>query len=290
MTLLSEKSAVVTGASSGIGRAIVNSLIGSGWHVFGSVRKEADAEDLVSACGESVTPLLFDVTSTDSIAEAARHVDEALEGRTLCGLVNNAGIAVGGPLIHIDPDEVRRQFEVNIMGPIQVTQAFAPLLGTDRNRRGKPGRIVNMSSVGGKIASPLLGPYAMSKHALEAFTRSLRRELLMYRIDVVSVGPGAVKTPIWQKAQEIDPSIYKDTDYFSALSDMQAMFKDANEKGLEPSAIGNLVTMILNADKPKPRYAILRDKLLFWTLPRLIPERMLDKIVVDRTGLKGSGS
>ncbi|MEO1252864.1 MAG: SDR family oxidoreductase [Pseudomonadota bacterium] len=275
-------SIVITGVSTGIGRAIAEKFAKKGWTVFGSVRKEADAAELQSALGDNFRPLIFDVTKPDAINQAANEVREALQGRTLNGLVNNAGVALGGPLLYIDPEIVRRQFEINIFGPLFVTQAFGPLLGADRSLEGKPGRIVNMSSVAGKIASPILAPYAMSKHALEAFSESLRRELLVHGIDVIVVGPGAIKTPIWAKADEIDAEDYKGTEYYDILVGMRTKFQEVGEEGLPPEDIGALVWKIMSAGKPKVRYAILRNKLLMWTLPRLLPKRMLDKVLADR--------
>ncbi len=280
------KSAVVTGASTGIGRAITKTLIDSGWRVFGSVRKDKDAESLKAEFGDACTPLIFDVTDPAGIAKAANEVRDALNGRTLDGLINNAGVALGGPLLYIDPEIVRRQFEINIFGPLFVTQAFGPLLGADRSLRGAPGRIVNMSSVAGKIASPILGPYAMSKHALEAFSDSLRRELMTHGIDVVTVGPGAVQTPIWAKADEIDAEDYKDTEYYDLLIRMRDQFQEVGAEGLPPEDVGALVHEILTVRQPKVRYAILRNKLLMWTLPRLLPKRRLDRIIAKRFGIK----
>src|SRR5580698_387046 len=160
-------SVVVTGASTGIGWGCVKVLTVAGFHVFGSVRKQADADRLTAEFGANVTPLLFDVTDQVAVANAARTVEQALGGKTLAGLVNNAGIAVAGPLIYLNIEEVEKQFAVNVTGPLIVTQAFAPLLGADRTRRGPPGRIVMISSVGGRNALPFAGPYAASKFAIE---------------------------------------------------------------------------------------------------------------------------
>jgi len=282
MTDIHQKSAVVTGASTGIGRAISKALVDQGWRVFGSVRKEEDAADLRSALGDSCTPLLFDVTDPEAINAAAAQVRDELEGHTLSGVVNNAGVALGGPLLYLDQDILRRQFEINVFGPLFVTQSFAPLLGADRSLRGEPGRIVNMSSIAGKIASPILGPYAMSKHALEAFSESLRRELMVHGIDVIIVGPGAIQTPIWAKADEIDAEEYKGTEYYDILVGMREKFKEFGGAGLPPEDVGSLVTEILTTAKPKTRYAILRNKFLMWTLPRLLPKRMIDRTLAKR--------
>src|SRR5205085_1765114 len=146
--------------------------------VFGSVRKQADADRLKMQFGANFTPLTFDVTDEPAVTTAAREVREALNGETLAGLVNNAGIAVAGPALELPIDEFRRQLDVNVIGPVIVTQAFGPLLGADRSLRGPPGRIVMISSVAGLNGNPLMAPYAMSKHAIEGLSESLRRELM----------------------------------------------------------------------------------------------------------------
>ncbi len=181
---------LVTGASTGIGRATGLYLQARGFRVFASVRRETDAADLSGA-----TPVLLDVENAESIRAAADAVGAALEDGALQGLVNNAGIAVSGPLEFLEMSDLRHQFEVNLFGQVAVTRAFLPLL-----RRAKNGRIVNMSSISGRITAPLLGPYSMSKFALEAFSDALRRELSPFGLSVSVVEPGAIKTPIWDKA------------------------------------------------------------------------------------------
>ena len=198
------RSVVITGASTGIGWAIAKLLLGRGYRVFGSVRKQADADRLKGEFGANFTPLLFDVTDEAAVLAAAREVREALGGETLAGLVNNAGIAVAGPVLELSADEFRRQMDVNVIGPIIATQAFGPLLGADPSLKGPKGRIVMICSVAGKNGNPLSAPYAASKHAIEGLSESLRRELMLFGIDVIIVAPGAVKTPIWSKAEQID--------------------------------------------------------------------------------------
>lgn len=281
-----QKTAVITGVSSGIGRACAADLIARGWHVFGSVRKDEDAQAASAALGDAFTPLLFDVTDIDGIEDAADTVRAALDGQRLDGLVNNAGIAVAGPVAHIPLDEVQFQFDVNIFGALRVSQAFIPLLGADKTLNGKPGMIVNMSSVAGKIASPLMSPYAMSKHALEALTDAMRRELMIYGIDAVTVGPGAVKTPIWAKADEIDVDQYQDTDFADIMRGMKDMMGHFGDSGVEPEAVGALVGDILERRKRATRHAILNNKFMMWTLPRLLPTRWLDTVIAKRFGIK----
>jgi NAD(P)-dependent dehydrogenase (short-subunit alcohol dehydrogenase family) len=281
--------AVVTGASTGIGRSAVKVLVGHGWRVFAGVRKVADAESLRQEFGEMVVPLLFDVTDADAVRQAAEETRVKLEGRTLKGLVNNAGLALGGPLAHQPIDQIRWVLDVNVLGAARVSQAFIPLLGADPSLTGGPGRIVNITSVAGRLAAPFLGDYAMSKHALEAFSDSLRRELMIYGIDVVAIGPGAIVTPIWDKAEATDDSAYANTDYGPALKRFKKVFVERGRKGLPPEAISETILHALTAPKPRARYAILRGKFLNWTLPLLLPKRTLDRIITRALGLTRRG-
>lgn len=283
---LPNKTAIVTGVSTGIGRAIAKSLTDAGWRVFGSVKKEKDATEAAAALGADFTPLLFDVTDEAAIAKSAAQVKAVLGGETLGALVNNAGVAVGGPVAYLNLDDLKRQIDINVYGPIRATKAFLPLLGADKAMKGPPGRIVNMSSVAGKMASPFMSPYAMSKHALEAMSESLRRELIVHGIDVVIVGPGAIRTPIWAKADDFDFEQYRHTEYFADLERMKTMMQAYGDQGLEAEAVGALVLDILTTGKPKTRYAILRNKFSMWTLPNLLPKRMVDNFVAKRFGLK----
>ena len=279
-----QNSVVVTGTSTGIGRAICDALIAEGWRVFGSVRKDADAAALKGALGQNFTPLIFDVTDADASARGGETVRAALNGRTLNGLVNNAGIAVAGPLRYLPLDDLEHQLNVNLFGVLRTTQAFLPMLGADKAFKGAPGRIINMSSVAGKIASPIMGPYSMSKHALEALSDSLRRELMMHGIDVVVIAPGAIKTPIWDKADDIDAEQYKGTEYYEVLVGMREKYKNLGQSGLPPEDVGALARDILAGKTTKTRFALLKDKFLMWTLPRMMPTRTVDRIITQRFG------
>jgi NAD(P)-dependent dehydrogenase (short-subunit alcohol dehydrogenase family) len=253
--------------------------------VFGSVRKQADGERLQHELGKTFTPLLMDVTDDKGVKAAAALVSERLGGNTLFGLVNNAGIAGGGPLLHQPIEEFRQTLETNLLGPFRVTQAFAPLLGADRARVGKPGRIVQISSVAGKLAFPFLGSYVASKFALVGMSESLRRELLLYGIDVIIVGPGTVKTPIFDKAQQMDLSPYVATDYGQILKGFVEYFLNEGKKGLPASRIGEAVYKALTVRKPRVRYAVVPQKLKNWTLPRALPTRTLDRMIGKQSGL-----
>ena len=276
---------VVTGASTGIGFATARVLVDHGVHVFGSVRHERDAARLRAELGDECTPLLFDVTDPDAIDAAVPTVAERLEGRMLFGLVNNAGIAIGGPLIHQPLDEVRRVLEVNTLGTLAVIQAFAPLLGVDRTRAGRPGRIVQMSSVAGRVSAPFLGAYAASKRALEGMSHSLRRELMVFGIDVILVNPGAVATPIWDKAEAHQPNRYADTAYAPLLERFVSMALPSGRSGLPPEAVGDAVWTALTTRRPRWSYAVVRRRLIDWTIPRALPPRLLDRLIARRLGL-----
>jgi NAD(P)-dependent dehydrogenase (short-subunit alcohol dehydrogenase family) len=171
------------------------------------------------------------------------------------------------------------------LGAVAVSQAFIPLLGADRALTGGPGRIVNITSVAGKIAPPFLGDYAMSKHALEAFSEALRRELMLYGIDVIAIGPGAVVTPIWDKAERSDETVYAGTDYAVALKRFKTMFIADGRKGLAPERIGEAIHHALTAARPKARYAVVPAGFLNWTIPRLLPKRLVDRLLAKRIGL-----
>lgn len=278
------RTVVVTGSSTGIGHAAAKALIARGLRVFGSVRKESDGQKLVDEFGANFTPLLFDVTDEAAIAAAAAQVRAVLAGETLAGLVNNAGIAVAGPLLHVPLEEVRHQMEVNLIGQLAVTQAFAPLLGADRALKGAPGRIVMISSVAGQNGSPFTGPYSASKHALEGLSESLRRELMVYGIDVVVIGPGAIATPIWAKSEEIDTARYDNTDYAKPLAAVKKYMLDLGAKGLPADKVGTLIADALTRANPAVRYAIVPSPFERFMLG-ILPKRRVDKIIAKRLGL-----
>lgn len=279
-----ERAVVVTGASTGIGRAAVAKAVHEGAHVFASVRKQADADSLSAEFGEAVTPLIFDVADEAGVQAGAAQVALALGDRRLFGLVNNAGIAVPGPLLHVDAEELKRQFDINLFGVHRVTQAFAPLLGADPDRKGKPGRIVMISSVGGQNGSPFVGAYAASKFALEGYSQSLRRELMLFGIDVIVVGPGPINTPIWGKAENENLTRFANTPYGTAVERVTDYMLKRGREGLPPEAVGDLVWRCLTMAKPKVRYAILRNEFMDRTLPRLMNPRAVDRIFAQRLG------
>ncbi|THD48460.1 MAG: SDR family oxidoreductase [Bradyrhizobium sp.] len=278
------QSVVITGASTGIGWATAKLLLTRGFRVFGSVRKQADADRLRSEFGANFTPLLFDVTDEAAVLAAAREVRAALNGETLAGLVNNAGIAVAGPVMGLAADEFRRQLDVNVIGPIIATQAFGPLLGADPSLKGAKGRIVMVSSVAGKNGNPLLSAYSASKHAIEGLSESLRREMMLFGIDVIIVALGAVKTPIWSKAEEADISGYRNSPFFPALEKIRKFTRQLGENGLPPEKIAEAIVDALTSASPKVRYSITPDPMRHF-ITAVLPKRMVDRIIARRLGL-----
>jgi len=263
-------------------------MTAKGFRVFGSVRKQSDAERLQAELGERFSPLIFDVTDAAAIAHAAAEVRVALAGGRLWGLVNNAGIAVAGPLLEASADEFRQQLEVNLVAPMIVIKAFAPLLGADRTLTGPPGRIVNISSVGGRFAAPFVGLYAASKHGLEGLSDSLRRELMLYGIDVIIVAPGSVATPIWDKAEQIDLAPYQTSPYFEIIKRFRDYMIAEGRKGWPPERLGEVVCEALTAPRPKARYSPVAGRFQNWTLPRMLPTRVVDRIIARTFGLRPS--
>jgi len=231
-------------------------------------------------------PLLFDVTDESAVRAAAAKVGQLLGNETLDGLVNNAGIEVAGPLAHLTADEFRYQLEVNLIGPFLVTKAFLPLLGADPTRKGNPGRIVNIGSTSGRIAGPFTGAYATSKFGLEGYSDSLRRELILFGIDVIIIRPGAIVTPIWQKSDTGLAKRFGDTPFLEALAQFEQYAAKEGATGFPPEVVGNTVCRALIAKNPKARYAVVPNRLTNWIIPQLIPTRTLDKLVAKFMGIK----
>jgi NAD(P)-dependent dehydrogenase (short-subunit alcohol dehydrogenase family) len=258
---------VVTGVSTGIGWGILKVLIQHGFRVFGSVRKEQDAERLADEFGEAFVPLLFDITDEAGVQSAAQKIRDQLNGETLFGLVNNAGIAVPAPLMHQPIKDFRHQMEVNLIGQLIVTQAFLPLLGADRSLKGKPGR----------------------KHALEGLSESLRIELMLYGIDVIVVGPGAVATPIWDKGEKEDIALYQDTEYARFAKRFQKYMVQHGRKGYPPEKVGEVVLHALITPRPRVRYAVVPGNFISRIIPQLLPKRVLDRIIARSLGFMEKG-
>lgn len=281
-TGLAGRAVVITGTSTGIGRACALHLDRLGFRVFAGVRTGQDAESLERESARRITPLLMDVTDAVSVRAKADAVSLAVGDGGLFGLVNNAGIAVSGPMEFLPESEIRKQFEVNVMGQITVIQAFLPLL-----RRAR-GRIVNMSSISGRIALPFLGPYSASKFALEAITDSLRVELLPWGIKVSLIEPGAVKTPIWQKSRVAAEQTARNfpAEAFELYGPSDAAFRSQTEKaeeaGVETDAVVRAVEHALTGKEPKTRYLVGRNAHLQAFLRKVLPDRLSDWYISRR--------
>lgn len=277
---------VITGVSTGIGLACAQVLLREGFHVFGSVRKESDAAALVAEGSGRFTPLVFDVTDAAGVQRAAGEVASRIGSTTLRGLVNNAGIAIGGPLEHLRIEELRRQFEVNVVAPLVVTQAFLPLLGADHARSGAPGRVIQIGSISGRVAGPFVGPYVSSKHALEGLTDSLRRELMIHGIAVVMIRPGPIKTPIWEKGEAAATDEFDRTSYRDSIERFRKYAQNAGRTGLPAEDVGRLVHQALTVPKPRTHYAIVPQAFTNWIMPRLLPARVIDNAIAKLFGLQ----
>lgn len=278
------RSVVVTGASSGIGEASAIHLEELGFHVFAGVRKQADGDQLRSKSNGNVTPVSIDVTDEDSIRLVAAQVEEAVGERGLAGLVNNAGVAISGPLEFIPIDELRQQLEINLVGQVAVTQAFLPMLRTAR------GRIVNVSSIGGRIALPFAGPYAASKFGIEAISDSLRRELRPWGIEVSVIEPGSVATRIWDKgtakARELTEKLPPQGRelYGGTIARMQEIVAETAARGMPAEEVAKVVAHALTASKPKTRYLVGRDAKMRARVASLVSDRVFDRLVARTLG------
>lgn len=281
------RTVLITGASTGIGYAAARHLAAQGWTVFAGVRSDSDGMDLKEDSSGDLRPIKLDVTKPDQVDAAVAVITAALRNKRLTGLVNNAGIAKMGPLAIQPLSDFEAHFAVNVFGMLRMTQALVPLLGSDPAREGAPGRIVTITSVGGRIAAPFLGAYTATKHANEAMTDTLRRELMIFGIDAIAIGPGSVRTPIWDKAEKDNADgPYARTAWADALHKFEDSMLEGGRTGLEPEAIAVIIETALSDASPKARYAPVPDKLTNFILPTLLPKRLLDKVFASRFGLK----
>ena len=276
--------ALVTGTSSGIGRSTALLLDRAGWQVFAGVRSEEDAHALGTEGSERLQPVILDVTRHDTIEATLARIG----GQGLSGLVNNAGIACPGAIEFLDLDELRRQLEVNVVGQVAVTRACLPLL------RETQGRIVNVGSIGGFMANPFLGAYAASKFAMEAVTDALRRELRAWGIHVAIVEPGTIATRIWEKGDTYSQKHIRNLpDRAKRLygAAMVAMTKSVDRRAanaIEPDVVAKAIQHALTARRPRTRYLVGIDAKLLRTLSLVLPDRVLDALVMRALGLHGA--
>ena len=266
---------IVTGASSGIGEAIALHLREGGFSVLAGVRRDEDAERLST---RGLTPIRLDVTDPEQLAAARAEVGD----RPLAGLVNNAGILRGGPLEFVHLDDLREQLEVNVIGQVAVTQAFIGGLRAGR------GRIVNVGSISGRLATPMVGPYVAAKFALEGLTDTLRRELVLQGIDVIMIEPGGVKTPLLGKANQWVEQLYGDSPpelaqrYGAMLTVMLEQTNKIDRRtGIDASAVAKVVGKALTVRRPRTRYLVGRDAIIQATMAKLLPDRVVDRLLLS---------
>jgi NAD(P)-dependent dehydrogenase (short-subunit alcohol dehydrogenase family) len=273
---------LITGASTGIGRATALRLAASGWTVLAGVRKAADGEALRTAGGERVIPVALEVTDQAQIEQAAERVNDVAPGG-LDALVNNAGIGFGGPLELLPIDDLRSQLEVNVLGPVALTQAMLPAL-----RRAR-GRIVFVSSVGGRVSMAFTAPYAASKHAVEAIGDALRVELRSSNVQVALIEPGSVATPIWDKSRAQGEGLSVPAEltdqYGHVAAAMSKVIQDTERRGISPERVAETIEGALTARRMKARYLIGRDAKAMLLAKRLLPDHVFDRVVRRALGV-----
>ncbi|NUN99512.1 MAG: SDR family NAD(P)-dependent oxidoreductase [Saprospiraceae bacterium] len=272
---------LVTGVSSGIGYACVAYFIEQGCHVFGSVRKPEDAARLSQIFGANYTPLLFDVTDSEAIRRAVEVVKAKLgEGENLFGLVVNAGIQIPGPILYLTREEMRYQFDVNVFGTLEVIQYFVPLLR--ETGQNKPGRIVHVGSTSAAITLPFTSFYSAAKSAMHSLCDTLRRELMMYGVDVIDIYVGPVNNELVAKVAPYKER-YKATDYYAAITmRLEGALKKNIPKGLLSEEVAAAIFRSLTVPNPKHRFALNKDWFNTWFIPTLLPHRVLDRIVAKK--------
>jgi NAD(P)-dependent dehydrogenase (short-subunit alcohol dehydrogenase family) len=282
---LAVKSALITGASTGIGRATAFWLDSRGWRVFAGVRKEADAESLRGEGSERLVPLRLDVTEPTQIAAAAERVAVEVGEAGLDGLVNNAGIAVPGPLEALPIDDFRRQVEVNLTAQVAVTQAMLPAIRKAR------GRVVFITSIGGRMAFPMFGAYHAAKFGLEAVGNVFRQELRPWGIEVAIVEPGSIATPIWERGkQEGDVflagvSEEQERLYGQSMSAYGEVARQTGERGIPPERVAKAIEHALGSRRPRTRYLVGLDAKGQARLKAILPTRLVDRLVARFTGM-----
>jgi NAD(P)-dependent dehydrogenase (short-subunit alcohol dehydrogenase family) len=279
------KSVLITGASTGIGRASALRMDAEGWRVFATVRREEDAAKLRDASSERLVPLMLEVTEASQIAAVAGQIGEAVGGSGLDGLVNNAGMAVMSPLETIPLEDLRKQLEVNLVSQVAVTQAMLPLIRTAR------GRVVFLSSIGGRMAMPFGAPYHASKYGIEAVVDCLRQELRPWKIDVVAIEPGSIDTPIWERGEGVADELAgrapaaQEELYGKKIESFRGAVRRTAERGIPPEKVAGSIHHALTARRPRTRYLVGTDARGQALLSRLLPDRVMDRIVARAMGI-----
>jgi len=277
------KNIFITGVSSGIGYDALTSLVNMGFFVIGNVRNLEDADKLKKEFGDKCIILVFDVRDVDKCNTEINKIIPKMEKEGLYCLINNAGIAIPGPLQHITEEEFEQQMDVNVKSVRRITNMLLPYLGTDK--KYEPGKIINISSVSGLFNSPYNGSYCISKHALESMTDVYRRELAMFGIRVSAIQPGPIKTEIWKKSKgTLDR--FKDTVYGELLSSADKMIENAEKSAFDVKVVTDIIINILQSEQPKTRYLIHRKKFLFRMLAFYLPDKLVDKMIAKTLAKK----
>jgi NAD(P)-dependent dehydrogenase (short-subunit alcohol dehydrogenase family) len=279
------KSIVITGTSTGIGYACSKLFVENGYKVFGSVRNNNDADRVSNELGTNFIPLIFDVTDEIAVKESVKIVENHIGDQKLSGLINNAGLGVMGTIQSLTAEQFKYQFDVNVLGVFHCCQAYLDLLGADKNRKGDPGKIINISSISGEIGMPFMSAYNMSKFGLEGFSEGIRRELLMYGIDVVVIAPGPIKTPIWKKINQKDEvKRYDNSDFRESLARAMKMTDKMEQIGFEPIVIAERALSIIESKKNNTRYRIDPTRMQNILL-QLFPKRIADRMIAKRMNI-----
>ena len=278
------ESILITGTSTGIGRATALHLDKLGYKVFAGVRKDEDAKALKREASENLVPLMIDMNDTDSMENAFKQVSAFAGSEGLAGLMNNAAIPMGGPLEFFNPDQLQKGLQVNLLGHIRMIQLFLPLI------RKKKGRIINIGSIGGIFPAPFTAPYSASKAAMHALTHALRRELLPEGIHVVLIIPGNIKTSIWEKVQDgtKPASPVVEARYGSALESMEKLTKKMSSQGIPPESVAKVVEKALTLKRPKPTYIVGTDAKLQNIAAVVLPNRWIDRLFLFALGIRSS--
>ena len=279
------KSIVITGTSTGIGYACSKIFIEKDYKVFGSVRNDDDANRVSNELGSNFVPLIFDVTDETAVKESVKVVENQIGDQKLSGLINNAGLGVMGTIQSLTAEQFKYQFDVNVLGVFHCCQAYLDLLGADKNRKGDPGKIINISSISGEIGMPFMSAYNMSKFGLEGFSEGIRRELLMYGIDVVVIAPGPIKTPIWKKInQKEEVKRYDNSDFRESLVRAMKMTDKMEQVGFEPIIIAERALSVIKNSKNNTRYRIDPTRMQNILL-QIFPKRIADRMIAKRMNI-----
>jgi len=276
---------VITGVTSGIGYDALRYLSQHGYFVFGSVRSDDAKARLELEFPENFKALVFDITDSSAIKNAAQRVTEHLGNRRLTALVNNAGCAEGGPLELLEDDRFQHLIQVNLIGTRNVTNAFLPHLGAesypDSQRQGAPGKIINITSISGVLNTPINGGYCVAKHAVESLGEVYRRELMHYGIDVVSIQPGPIQSRLWEKNVG-SMGRFNNTIYRTMIRNTDDIMRDAQRAALPAEVISSLMDRIIRSRRPKVSYMVSKHKWQAWVFTHLLPARLTDRLLWKR--------